>query len=235
VRTVIIGETNAGKSSLLNRLLGWERAIVSHLPGTTRDYLEEPRIVGGHCIRFVDTAGLNPSPSSIEEIGIARGINLAAGADLVLLVVDASLPFPAVDPRLASALDESSTILVWNKVDIATPREAPEPFRELRSVVVSALTGLGVVRLEAEITDFVERHRKDPGPEMIAINARHAHDLGECRAALDRALVRIGTGESDEFLAADLRCALDCLGRIGGKIDNERMLDKLFAEFCIGK
>jgi tRNA modification GTPase len=235
VRTVIVGEPNAGKSSLLNRMLGWERAIVSASPGTTRDFLEEPRIIGGHCIRLTDTAGLNPAPGEIEGLGIARTRDLAAGADLILLVVDSTLPFPALGTELPAFISPSNTIIVWNKSDLSPPKSRPAAFTEFRSVSVSALNGSGLGGLESAISDFVELHRKDPGPELIAINTRHARDLAESRECLERALSKIMGGESDELLAADLRCALECLGRIGGRIDNEQMLDKLFAEFCIGK
>jgi tRNA modification GTPase len=235
VRTVIVGEPNAGKSSLLNRLLGWDRAIVSASPGTTRDFLEEPRIIGGHCIRLTDTAGINATPGEIEGLGIARTKDLAAGADLILLVVDSALPFPALGADLIALISASNTIVVWNKSDLSPPHVTPAPFGQLRSVSVSALSGSGLGDLESAISDFVELHRKDPGPELIAINTRHAADLSESRECLERAHSKILGGQSDELLAADLRCALDCLGRIGGRIDNEQMLDKLFAEFCIGK
>ena len=235
VRTVIVGEPNAGKSSLLNRLLGWERAIVSPSPGTTRDFLEEPRIIGGHCIRLTDTAGLSSSPGEIVGLGIARTKDLVGNADLLLLIVDSTLPFPSQSVERLASVAPSNTIIVWNKSDLAPPQALPTRFREFRSVSLSALDGSGLADLESAISDFVELHRKDPGPELIAINARHARDLCESQECLQRALSKIVAGQPDELLAADLRCALEALGRIGGRIDNEQMLDKLFAEFCIGK
>ncbi len=235
VRTVLVGETNAGKSSLMNRLLGWERALVSPAPGTTRDYLEEPRIVGGHCIRFTDTAGLNPDPGMTEGLGIARTLELAADADLILLVLDSTRPFPTLRDSLSSKFDRSNTILVWNKADLAGPGAPPPPFADFHSVRVCSIDGTGVPELEAATVALIESHRKDPGPELVAINSRHAHDLGDCKSSLKIALAKLEDGQPDEFLAADLRVALEALGRIGGKIDNERMLDKLFAAFCIGK
>lgn len=235
VRTVIVGPPNAGKSSLLNRMLGWERALVSPAPGTTRDFLEEARIIGGHCIRLVDTAGINPVPGEIEGMGIARTMELAAGADLVLLVLDSSAPHPVSASALPGCLRPSNTIVVWNKADLSGPGAAPEGLEAARCVSVCALSGAGIGGLESAIVGFVESQRKDPGPELVAINARHAHDLSECRGSLERALMKLDRGEPDELLAADLRCALECLGRIGGRIDNERVLDMIFAEFCIGK
>lgn len=235
VRTVLAGETNAGKSSLLNRLLGWERAIVSPSPGTTRDFLEEPRILGGHCIRFTDTAGLNPLPGEIEALGIARTIDLAAQADVVLLVVDSTRPFPVLGEPFLARLHRGNAILVWNKSDLARPGSPPAPLDALRSVSVCAIDGSGIGDLESAVVGLVESHRMDPGPEFIVVNSRHAHDLEVCRDSLESALSKLEFGPADELLAADLRIALDALGRIGGKVDNERMLDKLFAGFCIGK
>jgi len=235
VRTVLAGETNAGKSSLLNRLLGWERAIVSPSPGTTRDFLEESRILGGHCIRLTDTAGLNPDPGEIEALGIARTNDLADRADVVLLVIDSTRPFPALSEPLVGKLHPGNAVLVWNKSDLARPGSPPAPLDELRSVSVCAIDGSGIQDLESAVLELVESHRMDPGPEVIVVNARHAHDLAVCRASLESALAKLDLGPADELLAADLRTALDAMGRIGGKIDNERMLDKLFAGFCIGK
>lgn len=235
VRTVIVGPANAGKSSLLNRMLGWDRALVSATPGTTRDFLEESRTLGAHCIRLVDTAGLNPMPDAIENMGITRAMDLAANADLILLVIDSTLPFPPLDPALVARLGPTNAVIVWNKSDLAAPGSPPPVLQGLRSVRVCAIDGSGLAELEALILGLVESHRMDPGPELVAINSRHAHDLGESRDCLRRALTRLETSQADELLAADLRCALDSLGRIGGRIDNERMLDKLFAGFCIGK
>jgi len=235
VHTVLVGQTNAGKSSLLNRLLGWERALVSPTPGTTRDYLVEPRIAAGHCIRLTDTAGLNPEPGMIEGLGIARTLQLATDADLILLVVDSSTPFPTLHESLLAKFDRTNTVLVWNKTDLAAPGTPPLPLAELKSVRVCSIDGTGIPELEATIIGLIESHRKDPGSELIAINARHSHDLGACKSSLSVVLANLEKGSPDEFLAADLRVALEALARIGGKIDNEQILDKLFAAFCIGK
>lgn len=235
VRTVLVGETNAGKSSLLNRLLGWERAIVSASPGTTRDFIEESRLLAGHCIRFVDTAGLNSAPGEIETLGIGLALERASDADLVLLVLDSTRPFPTLPEALSRKLDPTNTVLVWNKSDISVAGPPPREMSGVRSVHVSAVTGAGIPDLEAAVVEMIEAHRKDPGPELVAINARHANDLGECKHALTSALAKLEEESPDELLAADLRAALDALGRIGGKVDNERMLDKLFEAFCIGK
>lgn len=236
VRTVLVGAPNAGKSSLLNRLLGWERALVGPEPGTTRDYLEEARVVGPHCIRFVDTAGLRTAPAGPEAGGVERAVAHAVSADLILWVLDAAAgPPPPPPPPVAERLARGDVIAVWNKTDLAPPGPLPALARGRPVVAVSARDGRGLPELEAAIVAAVDAHRLDLSDELIVVNARHAHDLAEARASLDEARRQIAAGVADELVAAELRGALEALGRIAGKVDNERMLDKLFANFCIGK
>ena len=235
VRTVLVGAPNVGKSSLLNRLLGWERALVDAAPGTTRDFLEAVRIAGPHCIRLVDTAGLHGAPGALEQRGIERTLEQAAGADLILLVLDTTCPIPALPAALTRRLARDNTVVVWNKIDLAPAPAAPADWGEWRTVAVSAREGRGLAELEAAIVAAIEGFRQDEGGELIAINARHARDLGEAVEGLAAAQAKLAAGSADELLAADLRSVLDALGRIGGKVDNERMLDKLFASFCVGK
>ena len=239
VRTVIVGEPNAGKSSLLNRLVGWDRALVSPEPGTTRDYLEEPRVLGAHKIRFMDTAGLNPSPAPLERRGIERTLERAAEADLFLVVLDATRPCPTLPAEVTGRLRAANTVLVWNKTDLAAAGGSalPEAWREFVQVGVSALKGDGIGELEEKIAELVDRERLKIDGDLIAINARHATDLTEatrCLAFAEAKLSDAGVAP-DELMASDLRSALESLGRIGGRVDHERILDKLFSSFCIGK
>lgn len=235
VRTVIVGEPNVGKSSLLNRLLGWERALVSPEPGTTRDFLEERRVLGSHCIRFIDTAGLNTAPAPLEMLGMERTLERVDDADLVLLVLDASRSYPTLPQRVMRKLSVGNTILIWNKIDLAQPTVRPEALRGVRTVEVSAKTGVGIERLEVEIGALVDASRQEFDGEVVAINARHAHDLAEAQTCLAAAQAKLKASDPDELMASDLRGALDALGRIGGRVDHEQVLDVLFARFCIGK
>ena len=234
IKTVIIGEPNAGKSSLLNYLVGKDRALVSAEPGTTRDYLEELMLIGPHALRLIDTAGLNPSPTSIEERGIAKTIEQAAEADLFLWVIDATRPLPLLPANAANKLNPRNTIAVFNKADLlegtATSPSAPFPM-----VTVSALTGMGIDSLKQAINTHATALQTTIGNDVIAINARHAHALDEARACLVSASQKLLEGTSTELAASDLRGALHAFGEISGKIDNERILDKLFQSFCIGK
>lgn len=236
VKTVILGEPNSGKSSLLNRLLDRDRALVSAEPGTTRDYLEEPLTLGAHCIRLIDTAGLNPAPTPLERLGMTRTLERAAEADLILLVIDATRPEPAFPPEVLGVVTDKKTLAVINKIDLRPAGPIPRTPPELPSVRVSALTGAGCDDLADAIVRHAESYRVALGADLIAINARHANALRQATLALRSAIAKLADGNSpDELLASDLREALASFEEISGKIDNERILDLVFANFCIGK
>ena len=235
IKTVILGAPNAGKSSLLNRLIGRDRALVSPEPGTTRDFIEERILLGPHCLRLIDTAGLNPSPAPLEKLGIEKTLERAEEADLFLLVLDATQPSPALPTGLSERIRVSPTVAVFNKSDLATGAMVATSPAGLATVRVSALTGAGVDELVEMITRLADTFRRDSGDEIVAINARHADALGRAREGLREALAKLNGNGPVELLASDIRAALNAMGEISGKIDNERMLDRLFATFCIGK
>lgn len=237
IKTVIAGRPNAGKSSLLNRLVGRERALVSPEPGTTRDYIEEPIMVGPHCLRLIDTAGLNLSPAPLEKLGIDKTHEQIAEADLILAVVDASdvIDHESLESGFAD-LPRSKTILVFNKCDLVHKELVRSYFKDWASVVqVSAQTGQGLDRLREEIIALGDRFQIDVGEDQVAINARHAAALQDVVHALEAARAKLEHGAPTELIASDLRDALRGFEQISGRIDNERMLDQLFASFCIGK
>jgi len=233
--TVILGEPNSGKSSLLNRLVGRERALVSPEPGTTRDYLEERLTIGSHCIRLVDTAGLNASPTPLEALGMRQTAARAAEADLILLVLDASRPAPALPAEIRGRLEPASTLVVINKTDLVPEHSRPPPPDGLRAFGVSALTGDGCDALVAAIVRHAESFHGGRDEDLVAVNARHAHALGQAVESLKAAIAGLVSSAPAELLASDLRGALDSFGEISGRIDNEQVLDRLFATFCIGK
>jgi tRNA modification GTPase len=205
VRTVIAGAPNAGKSSLLNALLGEERALVSEEPGTTRDFIRERLTIGPHCIQIVDTAGLRTSAASpVEREGMLRTQEQVAGADFCLLVVDASATAPMLPPEL--------------------PRAS-----------VSAKTGGGVEAFKAQLAAALERGGVAPDGGDFVVGVRHAEALRRGAKYLAAAVALLRQGAAAELAASDVRLALDALGEIVGRVDNEQMLDKLFAAFCIGK
>jgi tRNA modification GTPase len=237
IMTVILGEANAGKSSLLNRLVGSDRAIVSAQPGTTRDFIEEPITVGAHGLRLVDTAGLNPNATGLELMGVEKTIECAERADLYLLVLDASRPTPPLPAGILKRINGSNTIVALNKADLlgGGVRPVALPPAGISATLVSALSGEGFELLVTELTRLADGLQQTFGEERIAINVRHAHYLAEARACLEAALLKVAANGPAELLASDLRGALGALGEIAGKVDNERMLDQLFASFCIGK
>jgi len=235
MKTVIIGEPNAGKSSLLNRLLGHDRAIVSPEPGTTRDYLEERIIIGPHSLRLIDTAGLNPTPSPLEKLGMEKSLARAAEADLILWVVDATKPVPALPEVIQGAFSTQTVVAVRNKIDLENRSNDSKNINKQEFIDVSALTGAGIDALRAAIVRHAESYSVKLGDDLIAINARHADALARAQICLAGAETKLTGETASELVASDLRGALDAFGEIAGKVDNERMLDHLFATFCIGK
>jgi tRNA modification GTPase len=236
IKTVIIGAPNVGKSSLLNRLVGRERAIVSAEPGTTRDFIEERIIVGPHCLRLIDTAGLNPTPGPVEELGIAKSLGRAAEADLLLLVLEFGCPLPVLPESVKSLIFNSCALAIVNKIDLLAGRQKTiETPDKLPVVRVSALVGTGMEDLVSAIVRLADSLQSTDSQESIAINSRHADALERAGSCLRSALVNLANNGPVELLASDLRGTLGAFGDIVGKIDNDRMLDQLFASFCIGK
>lgn len=237
IKTVIVGAPNAGKSSLLNRLIGRDRALVSAEPGTTRDFIEERIVVGGYFLRLIDTAGLNAAPAPLERLGIEKTLERAGEAHLFLIVVDASaiasppLPLPV---EIQSRLTVDNTLVVLNKMDLVKDESPLFVLGGFEQVNVSALTGAGLEVLRATIEAKAEAFSRSP-EDLVTINARHAHSLQQARELLRAAEVKFVRHEPIELVASDLRGVLGAIGEIVGRVDNEQMLDRLFATFCIGK
>lgn len=229
VRTVIFGEPNVGKSSLLNRLLGFERAIVSETAGTTRDTIEETINLHAIPLRLVDTAGVREAADSIEAEGIQRTVRQIEAADLLLEIADASQPKPVDAVFPASS---AKHLLVLNKTDLG---EHPS-WAGTNAVRLSCATGGGFDALSETIRDSLHFGEVDWGEHAVAINARHQASLMLARAGLTAALELLNDPTSDTELAAiDLREALDALGEIPGRVDTEDLLGVIFSRFCIGK
>ena len=218
VRTVIYGAPNVGKSSLLNLLLGYERAIVSARPGTTRDVIEEVISLRGYPLRLVDTAGIRESDDEVEREGMARTRRQVERADLVLQVVDASAP-------------RGGALLVLNKSDLGEHAS----WRGTEGVRISCLKNAGLAQLEDAIIARITGGHAAQRDWSVAINARHHACLAkalEYSNAAHRALI---DKLSPEFVAEELRGALDAVGEVVGKADSEEILGKIFSTFCIGK
>ena len=237
VRTAIVGKPNVGKSSLLNSLLMRERAIVTEMPGTTRDTIEEIINVQGIPLQLIDTAGLRPSSDEVEQIGMERSRRAVKEADLVLCVFDGSQREDDHDRALITSVPAEKAIYVVNKADRFRGR-APSFNQGLlpsRPVVISAMTRQGLKDLKERIASMVLGGTLPPLERPVVTHERHRRLLEAAAEslALTRQAVRVGLGE--EIIAEELRGALAALGEITGEEFVEELLDLIFHEFCIGK
>jgi tRNA modification GTPase len=232
---VIAGRPNVGKSSLLNAMLGRERAIVSAVPGTTRDTVEEELEIGGFPIRLIDTAGVREEPEDPIEIeGLRRTREALERADLTIVVVDGSEPIAPLDLK-AWSQSPQPRILVVNKSDLgpAAPSGAYQDGFGVEPLFTSALTRQGVEGLRSEIGRLLGGEAA--GEAILMVGPRHREALGRAERQLQRARRGLGEGISAELAALDVRGALHALGELVGETVTEEILDQVFREFCIGK
>ena len=227
VRVVIYGPTNAGKSSLLNRLLGYDRAIVSKEPGTTRDTIEEVISLRGIPIRLLDTAGLRDTADEIERAGMARTEKSLAAADLLLQVLDRSEPRP---DSFEHSPPERARVVLLNKSDLP---EHPD-WHEVNALRICCLSANGLNGLEEAIVERISGQHLRP-ESGVAINARHRDCLRRVLESCELADATMANGLPPEYMAVDLRAALRALDEITGQADAEEVRDSIFAQFCIGK
>ena len=227
VRVVIYGATNAGKSSLLNRLLGYDRVIVSQTHGTTRDTIEETVNLDGVPIRLLDTAGLRASASELEREGISRTEKSLQLADLRLHIADRNAPRP---PHFDERTGRANEIVVLNKSDLAENSD----WKNFRALRICCVTGEGLPQLQKEILARISRQNLRP-ENTVAINTRHRDCLRRALESCDRARAALGRALSVEYVAVDLNEALRAVGEVIGAVDVEQILDSVFGQFCIGK
>ena len=241
IKVAIVGRPNVGKSSLLNALLQEERAIVTEIPGTTRDVIEETVTFKGLPLRLIDTAGIREAEDRVERIGIERSLEKLKEADVVLFLIDGSEGFTEEDREILERIEEKKkVILVINKADLGLNfrcRDAKELGLE-RCVEISAKRGEGIERLAELITELVmlEPETVLGGDEVVITSERHRELLERAEESLKRALKTLESGvESPEFLSMDIDDALKALGEIVGEVTTEDMYDIIFSRFCIGK
>jgi len=233
---VMAGRVNAGKSSLMNALLGRERAIVCELPGTTRDYIEEGLDLDGLPVRLVDTAGLRDSYDAAEMAGVERCRELMDRADLILLMVDRSWPLDHEDRDLAWTLEPGRTLVVLNKSDL-TDAGAGDWFARagFSCVEISSRTGRGLDALARTIRERVAGREAEPGPDELAPNLRQAEALRRALAELDALAVDITDAVPYDLLGVRLETACSHLSDITGELTTADVLNDIFGRFCIGK
>jgi tRNA modification GTPase len=239
VYTAILGKPNVGKSSLLNKLLMKERAIVSPYPGTTRDFIEETVDVKGIPLRLVDTAGLRASSDEIEKVGVELAKKKAKEAELIIAVVDGSGKLDEDDFEVLKDIELDKSVLVINKSDLATnvtEGDLSEFLPKERIVKTSAKLGSGIEELKSKIYEvLLGRNSRMEGAEVVITELRHKLALEKTNESLISFLKALEVGESPEFTAVDLRLALDSLGEITGEATTEDVLARIFSKFCIGK
>jgi tRNA modification GTPase len=231
--TAIVGKPNVGKSSLLNALLRQNRAIVTDVPGTTRDVLEEYLNINGIPLKVLDTAGIRHSHDIVEQEGVRRSIAAIESADIVLVMLDGSQPLNAEDRRVLHEIKGKSAILIINKADL--PRQVEKLDQMEKQVSLSCRTGEGLDSLKTMVSDLVKQGTVGSREHAWAVNQRHKTALDHARESLGNALGSIRSGLSPEFIAVDLRGALDSLGLIIGATYTEDILERIFNDFCIGK
>lgn len=234
----IIGGANVGKSSLFNRLVGEERAIVTELPGTTRDVLREPIQIEGLPVTVFDTAGLRASDDRIERLGIEKSAVAAADADVIVFVIDASRGWELADGERLAAVRPHGVLLALNKSDLPI-RTTPSFIQAARPatpvVLVSARTGAGLDELRRQIRLLVAPEDGLPADDAIIVGLRQQTCIRECLQALESAAAALAAGESEEFLLYHLRRSLAALDTLTGATAVEELLGRIFDTFCIGK
>lgn len=233
LKVAIVGRPNVGKSSLLNAWSKSDRAIVTDLPGTTRDIVESQLVVSGIPVQVLDTAGIRETIDTVEKIGVERSLESAQKADLVLLTIDAEVGWTNEDEEIYAQVQQRPLILVINKIDlVATPPPIPETIKQV--VQTAAAQSYGIEALESAIVQTVEAGVNNADMD-IAINQRQAAALTRAKIALQEVQNAIAQQLPLDFWTIDLRSCIQALGEITGEEVTESVLDRIFSRFCIGK
>ena len=237
IKTVILGKPNAGKSSLLNYLVGEDRAIVTEIAGTTRDILEEYISLNGITLRVIDTAGIRDTEDVVEKIGVGKARQMAEDADLILYVVDSSMPLDENDQEIMELLKGRKSITIYNKTDL-TPVVDVEFLKEKTAspvIPISAVEETGISQLEDEIRRMFFQGELSFNDEVYITNARHKAALEGALESLKLVKNSIEMGMAEDFFSIDLMNAYESLGRIVGESVGEDLVNEIFSKFCVGK
>lgn len=238
LRTVIIGKPNVGKSSLLNSLLRENRAIVTDIPGTTRDVIEEVVNIRGIPLVLVDTAGIRETEDIVEKMGVERSREILKEADLVLLMIDASTGITEDDLDLIPLVKGRNSLIIINKTDVITNISdlEIEKYTGRKDIIrLSLLKGEGLEMLEEKIEEIVYAGVVKGTDDLLVTNIRHKNALVKAAQSVEEVLKALNSGLPTDFMAIDIKAALDSLGEITGETLNEDLVDEIFSRFCIGK
>jgi len=237
IKTVILGKPNAGKSSLLNILVGEERAIVTDIAGTTRDILEESIVLHGISLRMIDTAGIRSTEDVVEKIGVKKAIEYAKDADLILYVVDSSVPLDENDREILELLQDKRAIVILNKADLE-PVVTEDILRKKTKhavVSISAKEEEGIDLLEQQMKDMFFDGELSFNDEIYITNVRHKAALEEAKRSLELVENSIQMQMPEDFFSIDLMNAYEALGSIIGESVGEDLVNEIFSKFCTGK
>lgn len=237
IKTVILGKPNVGKSSLLNLLVGENRAIVTDIAGTTRDILEEYISLHGITLKMVDTAGIRKTRDVVEKIGVGRAKETAKDADLILYVVDSSAPMDENDEEIIAMLAEKKAIVLYNKTDLSPVVDIEELKKRTghKVIPISAVEETGVEQLEEEIKSMFFKGDISFNDQVYITNARHKEALTDALKSLELVKESIEMGMPEDFFSIDLMSAYESLGRILGESVGEDLVNEIFSKFCMGK
>ena len=237
IKTVIIGKPNVGKSSLLNALVRENRAIVTDIPGTTRDVIEEYVNIRGVLVRILDTAGIRETMDQVEKIGVERSKELTREADLILILLDASNPLEKEDREILDWLKDRKVLILLNKTD-RPPAVSEEDIRcitDKRVIKTSMLDGTGLDQVEDFIYDLVYSGGLGSRSTVMITNNRHKQALIRADQHLAEALKALDASMPLDMVSIDIRNAWEAMGEITGESLTENLVDRIFAEFCLGK
>ncbi|MBI4619971.1 MAG: tRNA uridine-5-carboxymethylaminomethyl(34) synthesis GTPase MnmE [Desulfobacterales bacterium] len=238
ISAIIIGKPNVGKSSLLNALLKEKRAIVTSIPGTTRDIIEEAISVKGFPLKIIDTAGMGDAKDVIEKEGIRLAKEKLASADLVILVIDSSQELDQGDFDIVAGLIDKKVVIALNKIDLvqeSSISKAKDKLKNYPIVPISALYSQGIEELKEAVFSAIIQHKLESPPSVFITNIRHKIALEKTLDNLAHAEESLIKEMSQEFTALDIQLSLKCLGEIVGETTSDDILDRIFSGFCIGK
>lgn len=241
IKLLLIGKANVGKSSLLNLLLGKERAIVSNIPGTTRDYLEVGLQIDGLAVQAVDTAGIRSTRDTVEAIGMSRTLEQLQNSDIAICLFEGNLPLDKDDEKLIEILVKNREripfVVVVNKIDLGQHRNTIQKLEELNFpfLKISVLKQKGINKLKKELKGQLLGDHNLETEEIVITSSRHKNVIEETIVALKQAVKAVEKNSTEEIISVDLRLALDKLGEITGETTSEDILNSIFQNFCIGK
>lgn len=236
IKTAIVGKPNVGKSSILNSVLKEERAIVTHVAGTTRDVIEEVVNLKGIPLVLVDTAGIRKTDDLVENIGVEKSKKLIESADLILFVVDGSRPLDEEDMKIHKAIKAEKVIGILNKIDIKEDIDLSPLTKISKWLEISAIKNQGIDEMEEEIyRHIIDENIEDSSQKITITNVRHKSALEKTKQSIENIFETIESGLPMDLMAVDIKGALDSLSEVTGEISSEDLLDHIFSNFCVGK